>query len=68
MGYAEKQRLLFIQQMLDRDGFVLGKDLMAEFEIATAQVSRDFGKFKKLHPKAMEYNITTRRYEAKDEK
>ena len=65
MRYAEKQRLLFIQEMLDEKGFVIGKDLMDKFEIAVAQVSRDFGAFKKLNPDAMQYNVSSRRYEAK---
>lgn len=65
MRYAQKQRLLFIQEELTAKGFVERKDLMDKFEIATAQVSRDFGAFKAFNPGAMEYNLSNKRYEAK---
>jgi len=63
MKYAEKQRHLFIREVLEEQGFINGKDLIEKFEMGSAQASRDLTKFKQLNPDAMEYNLSTRRYE-----
>lgn len=63
MKYAEKQRHIFIEETLELRGSINGKDLIEKFKIGSAQASRDLVKFKKLNPNAMEYNLSTKRYE-----
>lgn len=56
--------MMFIAGRLETNGFVNRKDLMAFFGISMPQASIDLQSFLKLHPGAMQYNPSSKRYES----
>lgn len=66
MKWAQEQRLLFVGRLLRNSGYVNRADIMDVFRISKAQAAKDFAAFMRLHPKAMIYNETAKRYEAAD--
>lgn len=53
----------FIEMRLDMVGHLNRDDLCGEFGISVQQASKDVQKFMRLHPAAMRYNLSSKRYE-----
>lgn len=64
MRWAQEQRIRFIMIRLESPPHHINRsDLTEEFRISVQQASHDLQLFMKLHPKAMSYNLSTKRYE-----
>ena len=64
MNWFEQHRQEWIEEMLAVYGFINRDHLMRKFSISQPQASKDLQTFQRLHPDAMRYNLTTKRYEA----
>ena len=63
MNYAIKQRLIFIEAMLDYYGYINRIILMDYFGISIPQASKDFQMYINLAPNNIIYNKNKKRYE-----
>jgi hypothetical protein len=61
--WAENQRMRFIERYLGTFGHLNRDDLCGEFGISIQQASKDIQTFMRLHPAAMRYNLSSKRYE-----
>jgi DNA polymerase I-like protein with 3'-5' exonuclease and polymerase domains len=66
MTWCEQQRHDWIGECLRVFGFINREHLQRKFGISQPQASKDLNAYLKRYPKAMTYNLTTKRYEASD--
>lgn len=64
--WFERHRMEWIAETLRIFGFINRDHLVRKFGVSTAQTAIDFARFQKLHPAAMTYNKSAKRYEATD--
>jgi hypothetical protein len=65
MRWFEQQRLEWIAETLRVFGFINREHLMREFGISQPQASNDLAAFQRAHPKAMVYDVSAKRYQAR---
>ena len=66
MRWFEQHRMEWIAETLRVFGFINREHLERKFGISTPQASYDLSEFQRLHPKAMTYNKSTKRYEVRE--
>lgn len=64
MRWFENHRMDWIAETLRVFRFINRSHLIRKFGISEPQASNDLRTFQGQHPKAMKYNVKTRRYEA----
>lgn len=64
MRWFEQHRMEWIAETLRVFGFINRAHLERKFGVSTPQALMDLNEFQRLHPKAMIYNMSTKRYEA----
>lgn len=62
LGFAQKQRLAYIDFCLLFKGAIYRQDLISRFEVGLSAGSRDFNIYKELAPKNMRYHSIEKRY------
>lgn len=62
--WFRRHRQDWIAEMLQIYGFINREHLMRKFEVSTQQASADLQQFMAERPGLMEYNKSTKRYEA----
>ncbi len=62
MRWALKQRMDFIRERLRFAGTINRRDLCLKFGISAPQASSDLISFRKLHSKAMRYDLTRKTF------
>lgn len=62
--WFENQRIAFVAEMLHVYGFINREHLMRKFGISMPQASKDLRSFARHSAGSMEYNLSTKRYEA----
>jgi hypothetical protein len=62
VGYAQEQRLRFIDSMLNFYGHIGRRELIDYFGIGPACATRDFKLYKEIDPNNVIYNVETKRY------
>ena len=62
MNWFAQQRLDWIGEALRVFGFVNREHLMRKFGISQPQASADLRAFERLHPQAMTYDLSAKRY------
>ena len=62
--WFESQRMAFIAEMLHVYGFINRGHLMRKFGISRPQASKDLTYFERHSSGGMNYNMSTKRYEA----
>lgn len=62
MNWCERQRQLWIADMLDVYGFINREHLQRKFGISTPQASHDLRRFLEAHPRAMAYDLSRKCY------
>jgi DeoR/GlpR family transcriptional regulator of sugar metabolism len=65
MRWFEQHRQDWIAEALSVYGFINREHLERKFGVSTPQASKDLATFQRLNPKAMAYNLTTKRYEVR---
>jgi hypothetical protein len=65
MRWFERQRLQWIAETLRVFGFINREHLMRKFGISRPQASIDLAAFQQAHPKAMVYDVSAKRYQAR---
>jgi len=65
MSWCEEQRLAWIRECLDVFGFINREHLRRKFLISEPQASKDLQNYARRFPGAMQYNVSTKRYEAR---
>lgn len=63
MRWPEQQRMIFIREHLTEHGWIGRKPIMDKFGVSVPQASNDLRKFQKLHPDAVVYDTSAKRYE-----
>jgi len=56
----------WIAETLRVFGFINREHLQRKFSISQPQASKDLNAYARANPRAMRYNLTTKRYEAED--
>ena len=64
MNWAQEQRIKWIGDMLRVYGFVNRAHIERMFRVSTPQASLDLSLFKKMHPNAAEYDLSSKAYKA----
>lgn len=67
MRWFEQHRLEWIAETLRIFGYINREHLMKKFGVSTPQASYDLNRFQKLHPNAMRYDTSAKRYVAIDQ-
>lgn len=62
MRYFEQERHDWIAEMLRIYGFINREHLIRKFGVSVPQASTDLNRFRRLHPEAMTYDGSTKRY------
>ena len=62
LGFAQKQRLAYIEFCLLFRGSIYRKDLIYRFEIGLSAGSKDFSIYKELAPNNLRYDAREKRY------
>jgi hypothetical protein len=62
LGFAQKQRLAYIDFCLLFKGAIYRQDLINRFEVGLSASSRDFSLYKELAPKNLTYHTIEKRY------
>lgn len=62
LGFAQKQRLAYIDFCLLFKGAIYRQDLISRFEVGLSAGSRDFNIYKEIAPKNMRYHSIEKRY------
>lgn len=62
MNWCERQRMDWIEETLRVFGFINREHLMRKFGISQPQASTDLQTFARLHPGAMRYDLSAKRY------
>ena len=62
LGFAQKQRLAYIDFCLLFKGAIYRQDLINRFEVGLSASSRDFSLYKELAPKNLRYHTIEKRY------
>lgn len=65
MRWCERQRQEWIEETLRVFGFINREHLERKFGLSTPQASHDLAAFRRAHPTAMTYDVSTKRYIAK---
>ena len=65
MRWFEQHRQDWIEETLEVFGFINREHLMKKFGVSMPQASTDLQTYQRLNPGAMSYNLSTKRYEAK---
>lgn len=63
--WFEQYRLTWIAESLRVYGFIQRGHLVRKFGISVPQASLDLNRFLALHPRAMTYDLTAKRYVAR---
>lgn len=66
MRWFQRQRMEWIAEMLHIYGFVQRQHLERKFGVSVPQASLDLAAFARLHPKAMKYDLSLKRYVSKE--
>lgn len=66
MRWFEEQRMAWIAETLRVFGFINREHLMRKFGISQPQASLDLKAFQRANPRAMTYDVSTKRYVAAD--
>lgn len=66
MRWYEQHRMEWIAETLRVFGYINRHHLMRKFGISEPQASNDFLTFQRLHPNAMKYDLSTKRYVAQE--
>lgn len=64
MRWFEQHRMEWIAETLRVFGFINREHLERKFGVSSAQAANDFGAFQRLHPNAMTYDASAKRYVA----
>lgn len=64
-NWFQRQRIEWIDEILQIYGFINREHLMKKFEISRPQASKDLRIYLVLYPGVMTYNPKAKRYEAK---
>ena len=62
LGFAQKQRLAYIDFCLLFKGVIYRQDLIKRFEVGLSAGSRDFSIYKELAPGNLSYDASEKRY------
>jgi hypothetical protein len=62
VNWCERQRQLWIADMLAVYGFINREHLQRKFGISQPQASKDLQTFVRAHPRAMSYDATRKTY------
>lgn len=63
LTFFQRQRMEWIDEMLDVYGFINREHLVRKFEISVPQASNDLTQFQRLYPGTCAYNKQAKRYE-----
>ncbi|MBA4136167.1 MAG: hypothetical protein C0518_02485 [Opitutus sp.] len=63
-NWSARERLLYIDQLAYWRGWVRRGDLCEKFGISVPQASADFSTYLQQNPRALQYNLNRKRYEA----
>lgn len=63
MKWFERARLEWIAESIHIVGFIQRDHLRRKFGISRIQATKDLRKFRQLHPEAITYNTSSKRYE-----
>lgn len=63
MTWAQLQRMDFIRDRLASGQSLRRRDLMEKFRISIATASADIRSYVRMHPNAVRYNASEKRYE-----
>ena len=63
MRWFEQHRMEWISETLRVFGFINREHIEQKFGVSTPQASIDLQKFQRLHPGAVRYNTSAKRYE-----
>jgi len=66
--WYKNYRMEWIAETLRVFGYINREHLVRKFGLSTPQASIDLRDFQKLHPNAVTYNLTAKRYAAKENK
>ncbi len=64
-NWFQQHRLEWIAETLRVFGFINRGHIMRKFRMSTPQASKDLQLYQKLHPEAVEYNLSAKNYEVK---
>lgn len=64
MRWFEQHRMEWIAETLRIFGYINRVHLMKKFGVSEPQAATDFNRFMKLHPDAMRYDTSAKRYVA----
>lgn len=64
LRWFRQQRMDWIAESLRVFGFINRQHIERKFGVSTPQASNDLATFARLHPGAMTYNLSQKRYEA----
>jgi hypothetical protein len=64
MRWFEQHRMEWIAETLHVFGFINREHLMRKFGVSTPQASVDLNRFMRMHPDAMRYDQSAKRYVA----
>ena len=62
MGYAQKQRLTFIELIAYWEGRIDRSRVVSEFGVSPNHVTKDFRHYKKAFPQNLQYDVSARTY------
>ena len=65
MRWPEKQRHEFIDNTLEKTGFINRAEIVSKFEVTVLTASKDLTNYARLYPEKVTYNLSTKRYERK---
>lgn len=66
MRWFEQHRLEWIAETLHIFGFINREHLIRKFDLSVPQASHDLCEFQRLHPGAMTYDKSAKRYVARN--
>jgi hypothetical protein len=65
MRWCERQRMDWIAETLRVFGYINREHLERKFGVSTQQASADLQAFRRAHPTAMTYDVSAKRYSAR---
>ena len=65
MRWFEQHRMQWIAETLRVFGFINRDHVVRKFGLSVPQASLDLARFQKMFPRAMTYNLSAKRYEAR---
>jgi len=63
MNFYAVMRLGFIEETLEKKGYIRRADIINKFGVGESTATRDLAQFRKENPDFSQYNVTNKRYE-----